>query len=162
MAILLDEEELHDRTRIYATDINEEVLRRRGGRDPAGPDAGVHAELRPGGWQGAFSEYYLASYDGAQFDRRCVENVVFAQHNLVSDRSFNEFHVIVCRNVMIYFDRALQDRVLSCSTTAWRCSASSASGQRRRCGTPRTPTLRGARRVESSYRKLAMTLRARS
>ncbi len=59
----------------------------------------------------AFSEYYLAKYDGAQFQRSLVENVVFAQHNLVSDRSFNEFNVIVCRNVMIYFDRALQERV---------------------------------------------------
>ena len=59
----------------------------------------------------AFSEYYLAKYDGAQFQRSLIENVVFAQHNLVSDRSFNEFHAIVCRNVMIYFDRILQDRV---------------------------------------------------
>jgi chemotaxis protein methyltransferase CheR len=59
----------------------------------------------------AFSEYYLADYDGAVFDRRLTENTVFAQHNLVSDRAFNEFHVIVCRNVMIYFDRTLQERV---------------------------------------------------
>ena len=59
----------------------------------------------------AFSEYYLAKYDGAQFQRSLTENVVFAQHNLVSDRSFNEFNVIVCRNVMIYFDRTLQNRV---------------------------------------------------
>jgi chemotaxis protein methyltransferase CheR len=59
----------------------------------------------------AFSEYYLANYDGAVFDRRLVENAVFAQHNLVSDRGFNEFHAIVCRNVMIYFDRSLQGRV---------------------------------------------------
>ncbi|HEY8630634.1 MAG TPA: CheR family methyltransferase, partial [Gaiellaceae bacterium] len=56
-------------------------------------------------------EYYLAKYDAAQFQRSLIENVVFAQHNLVSDRSFNEFNVIICRNVMIYFDRALQDRV---------------------------------------------------
>jgi chemotaxis protein methyltransferase CheR len=60
----------------------------------------------------AFSEYYSAAYDGAQFDRSLVRNVVFAQHNLVSDRSFNEFHAIVCRNVMIYFDRSLQEKVL--------------------------------------------------
>jgi chemotaxis protein methyltransferase CheR len=63
------------------------------------------------GGKRAFSEYYLAKYDGAQFQRSLIENVVFAQHNLVSDRSFNEFNVIICRNVMIYFDRALQDRV---------------------------------------------------
>ena len=66
--------------------------------------------IRAGGTR-AFSEYYLAKYDGAQFQRSLIENVVFAQHNLVSDHSFNEFNVIICRNVMIYFDRALQDRV---------------------------------------------------
>ena len=66
--------------------------------------------LRAGGTS-AFSEYYLAAYDGAQFQRSLMDNVVFAQHNLASDRSFNEFHAIVCRNVMIYFDRSLQDRV---------------------------------------------------
>ena len=60
----------------------------------------------------AFSEYSLASYDGAVFDKRLVQHAVFAQHNLVSDKVFNEFQVIVCRNVMIYFDRALQERVL--------------------------------------------------
>jgi chemotaxis protein methyltransferase CheR len=59
----------------------------------------------------AFSEYYVAAYDAARFDRSLCDNIVFAQHNLVSDRSFNEFHVIVCRNVMIYFDTALQNRV---------------------------------------------------
>ena len=66
--------------------------------------------IKAGGTR-AFSEYYLAKYDGAQFQRSLIENVVFAQHNLVSDRSFNEFNVIICRNVMIYFDRTLQDRV---------------------------------------------------
>ena len=66
--------------------------------------------IKAGGTQ-AFSEYYLAKYGGAQFQRSLTENVVFAQHNLVSDRSFNEFNVIICRNVMIYFDRTLQDRV---------------------------------------------------
>jgi len=63
------------------------------------------------GGKRAFSEYYMAKYDGAQFQRSLIENVVFAQHNLVSDHSFNEFNVIICRNVMIYFDRALQTRV---------------------------------------------------
>jgi chemotaxis protein methyltransferase CheR len=63
------------------------------------------------GGQRAFSEYYAAAYDGARFRRDLMENVVFAQHNLVSDRSFNEFHAIVCRNVMIYFDKVLQEHV---------------------------------------------------
>ena len=71
----------------------------------------VHRELHPRRRHAVVLEYYTAKYDGALFDRSLGENVVFAQHNLVSDRSFNEFNVILCRNVMIYFDRALRDRV---------------------------------------------------
>jgi chemotaxis protein methyltransferase CheR len=112
LAIVLDEEGVLDRTRIYATDINEAVLERaRLGVFPLDKmQEYTHNYLEAGGSR-AFSEYYLADYDGAVFDRRLVENAVFAQHNLVSDRAFNEFHVIVCRNVMIYFDRPLQERV---------------------------------------------------
>ena len=112
LAILLHEQELYDRTRIYATDINESVLdRARSGVFPLDKMREYTENYIKAGGQRAFSEYYLAKYDGAQFQRSLVENVVFAQHNLVSDRSFNEFNVIVCRNVMIYFDRALQDKV---------------------------------------------------
>jgi chemotaxis protein methyltransferase CheR len=112
LAILLREEGLYDRARIYATDINESVLdRARSGVFPLDKMREYTQNYIKAGGQRAFSEYYLAKYDGAQFQRSLVENVVFAQHNLVSDRSFNEFNVIVCRNVMIYFDRALQDRV---------------------------------------------------
>jgi chemotaxis protein methyltransferase CheR len=112
LAILLQEQEVYDRTRIYATDINESVLdRARLGVFPLDKMREYTQNYIKSGGQRAFSEYYLAKYDGAQFQRSLVENVVFAQHNLVSDRSFNEFNVIVCRNVMIYFDRALQDKV---------------------------------------------------
>jgi chemotaxis protein methyltransferase CheR len=112
LAILLVEEGIYDRTRIYATDINESVLdRARAGVFPLDKMREYTQNYIKAGGQRAFSEYYLAKYDGAQFQRSLVENVVFAQHNLVSDRSFNEFNVIVCRNVMIYFDRALQDKV---------------------------------------------------
>src|SRR5207249_2287811 len=112
LAILLQEEGVYDRARIYATDINESVLdRARAGVFPLDKMREYTQNYIKGGGTRAFSEYYLAKYDGAQFQRSLVENVVFAQHNLVSDRSFNEFNVIVCRNVMIYFDRALQDRV---------------------------------------------------
>ena len=112
LAILLQEEELYARTRIYATDINESVLdRARAGVFPLDKMREYTQNYIKSGGKRAFSEYYLAKYDGAQFQRSLVENVVFAQHNLVSDRSFNEFNVILCRNVMIYFDRALQDRV---------------------------------------------------
>jgi chemotaxis protein methyltransferase CheR len=114
LAIVLDEQELLARTRIYATDINEEVLRRaRDGVIRLDKMQEYTQNYVQAGGTRAFSEYYLASYDDAQIERRLLENVVFAQHNLVSDRSFNEFQLIVCRNVMIYFDRALQDRVLT-------------------------------------------------
>jgi chemotaxis protein methyltransferase CheR len=112
LAILLEEEGLYERTRIYATDINESVLERaRAGAFPLDKmQEYTQNYIRAGGTR-AFSEYYVAAYDDAQFRRTLIENVVFAQHNLVSDRSFNEFHVILCRNVMIYFDKKLQDHV---------------------------------------------------
>jgi chemotaxis protein methyltransferase CheR len=67
--------------------------------------------LRAGGTE-AFSSYYAAAGDSARFDPALVEGIVFAQHNLVTDGSFNEFHLIVCRNVLIYFGADLQDDVL--------------------------------------------------
>src|ERR671930_321309 len=112
LAILLQEEGVYERTRIYATDINESVLdRARAGVFPLDKMREYTQNYQRAGGKRAFSEYYLAAYDGAQFQRSLIENVVFAQHNLVSDRSFNEFNLIICRNVMIYFDRTLQDRV---------------------------------------------------
>src|SRR5207237_10057033 len=112
LAILLHEEGLYERARIYATDINESVLERaRAGVFPLDKMQEYTQNYIRAGGERAFSEYYLAAYDGAQFQRSLVENVVFAQHNLVSDRSFNEFNVIVCRNVMLSFDRTLQQRV---------------------------------------------------
>jgi chemotaxis protein methyltransferase CheR len=112
LAILLSESDLYERARIYATDINETVLERaRTGVFPLDKMREYTQNYIKAGGRRAFSEYYLAAYDGAQFQRSLLENVVFAQHNLVSDRSFNEFNVIVCRNVMIYFDRALQNHV---------------------------------------------------
>jgi chemotaxis protein methyltransferase CheR len=112
LAILLQEENVYERTRIYATDINESVLdRARAGVFSLEKMQEYTQNYIKGGGARAFSEYYVAAYDGAQFQRSLIENVVFAQHNLVSDRSFNEFHVIVCRNVMIYFDKKLQDHV---------------------------------------------------
>ena len=61
--------------------------------------------LRSGGKR-SFSEYYTAKYDGALFAQELTRNIVFSQHNLVTDRSFSEFNVIFCRNVLIYFDDA--------------------------------------------------------
>jgi chemotaxis protein methyltransferase CheR len=112
MAILLQEEGLLDRARIYATDINEAVLRTaKAGIFPLEKmQEYTQNYLRAGGTR-SFSEYYTAAYEGALFSPSLTANVVFAQHNLVTDRSFSEFNVILCRNVMIYFDRPLQNRV---------------------------------------------------
>jgi chemotaxis protein methyltransferase CheR len=112
LSILLHEEAVYDRARIYATDINESVLERaKAGVFPLDKMKDYTQNYFRAGGKRAFSEYYVAAYDGAQFQRSLIENVVFAQHNLVSDGPFNEFQVIVCRNVMIYFDRSLQGRV---------------------------------------------------
>ena len=112
LAILLEEESLYDRSRIYATDINEEVLERaRLGVFPLSKMQEYTRNYIGSGGKRSFSDYYVSAYDGAAFDRSLMRNVVFAQHNLAADRSFNEFHAIVCRNVMIYFERSLQQRV---------------------------------------------------
>jgi chemotaxis protein methyltransferase CheR len=112
LAILLAEEGLAERTRIYATDINEAVLEqaRRGVFPLEKMQEYTQNYIRAGG-ERAFSEYYVARYDAAQFARSLSESVVFAQHNLATDSAFNEFHVVCCRNVMIYFDKPLQEHV---------------------------------------------------
>ncbi|WP_370584678.1 CheR family methyltransferase [Oculatella sp. LEGE 06141] len=112
MAILLQEEGLYQRCRIYATDMNERVLQE--------AKSGIFSlklmqeytqlYLKAGGKR-SFSEYYTAAYDNAIFRSSLRENVVFSQHNLATDGSFNEFNVILCRNVLIYFNRSLQRRV---------------------------------------------------
>jgi chemotaxis protein methyltransferase CheR len=112
MAILLEEEGLYDRARIYATDINEVVLSRaREGIYPLDRMQEYTQNYLKAGGTRSFSEYYTAKYDSALFSPALRRNVVFSQHNLVTDRSFAEFNVILCRNVMIYFDRELQERV---------------------------------------------------
>jgi chemotaxis protein methyltransferase CheR len=112
-AILLHEAGLYDRCRIYATDINEAVLRKaRNGIFPLTAMKAYTANYIQSGGTRAFSEYYTAEYDSAIFRPWLKQNLVFAQHNLAMDTSFNELHVIVCRNVMIYFNRTLQARVV--------------------------------------------------
>ncbi len=114
MAILLREEGLYDRARIYATDINEVVLQRaKAGIFPLERMQEYTDNYMKAGGTKSFSEYYTAKYGGALFDQSLTKNVVFAQHNLVTDRSFSEFNVILCRNVLIYFDKALQSKVHS-------------------------------------------------
>jgi chemotaxis protein methyltransferase CheR len=112
MAILLQEEGLYDRCRIYATDINETVLQRaKEGIFPIATMQENTSNYIAAGGKGTFSQYYTARYDYSIFRPSLRENVVFAQHNLVTDASFNHFNVIFCRNVLIYFNNALQDRV---------------------------------------------------
>ncbi|HSP15855.1 MAG TPA: protein-glutamate O-methyltransferase CheR [Thermoanaerobaculia bacterium] len=112
MAMLLQEEGLYDRCRIYATDINEAVLQKaKAGIFPISSMQENTANYLVAGGTGTFSGYYTARYDHAIFRPSLRENVVFAQHNLVTDSSFNHFNVIFCRNVLIYFNNVLQDRV---------------------------------------------------
>ena len=112
MAILLQEEGLYDRCRIYATDINEAVLQKaKSGIFPIQTMQENTSNYMAAGGSGTFSDYYTARYDYTIFRPSLRENVVFAQHNLVTDASFNHFNVIFCRNVLIYFNNALQDRV---------------------------------------------------
>jgi chemotaxis protein methyltransferase CheR len=112
LSILLQEEGIYDRCRIYATDINDAVLKK--AKEGIYPidlmQTYTNNYIKAGGIQ-AFSDYYTAAYDRVILKSSLRENVVFAQHNLASDSSFNEFQVILCRNVMIYFNSQLQAHV---------------------------------------------------
>jgi chemotaxis protein methyltransferase CheR len=111
LAILLEEEGLYDRALIYATDINEVTLRQaRDGIYPAELMQKYTQNYVQAGGQRSFSEYYTARYEFAILRPALQRNIVFSQHNLVSDAPFNEFNVILCRNVMIYFNQTLQER----------------------------------------------------
>ncbi|ARK31263.1 CheR family methyltransferase [Halalkalibacter krulwichiae] len=112
MAVLLHEEGLYEKSRIYATDINEKILEKaKLGQYPIERMETYTKNYYNAGGARSFSEYYSANHEQVMFHSFLKENIVFAHHNLVSDHSFNEFHVIVCRNVMIYFNRNLQERV---------------------------------------------------
>lgn len=113
LAILLKEEGLYDRTRIYATDFSDTVLEK--------AEKGIYPKelikkstrnYQASNGKGSFGDYYYAEYESAIFDRSLRENIVFANHNIVTDGVFGEMHLILCRNVLIYFDTDLQNRVL--------------------------------------------------
>jgi chemotaxis protein methyltransferase CheR len=111
MAILLKEEGLLERSKLYATDINSHVLAKaKQGIFPLKNMQEYTRNYRSSGGQEEFSQYYTAKYDHVLFDASLKKNMVFALHNLASDGSFNEFNLIICRNVLIYFDRTLQQR----------------------------------------------------
>lgn len=112
-SILFREEGLEDRTLFYATDINQEALR--------AAEAGIFdlgrlqlftENHRKSGGKSSLSDYYQAAYGRAVFDKTLRRNVVFSDHSLVTDASFSEMHYVSCRNVLIYFDKILQDRAI--------------------------------------------------
>ncbi len=113
LAILLQEEGLLQRSMIYATDINAGALQK--------AEAGIYEiERIPGftenhrrsGARSSLSDYYTAAYGRAVFDKALKKHFVFSDHSLATDSVFAEVHLVSCRNVLIYFDRALQDRAL--------------------------------------------------
>lgn len=112
MAILLKEEGLYEKSRLYATDMNESILQKAKSRIVPLKEMqdNTNNYLSAGGTR-SFSDYYISQYDNAIFKSSLQNNIVWAQHNLVTDSSFNEFHVILCRNVMIYFNHSLQNHV---------------------------------------------------
>ena len=112
LAILLQEERLYSKCRIYATDISQAVLRKaREGIFPLAAMRDYTANYHSAGGTHEFSDYYTAQYDNVIFSSALKSNIVFSEHNLATDGSFNEFQVILCRNVMIYFNKDLQARV---------------------------------------------------
>ncbi|MNB67396.1 Chemotaxis protein methyltransferase Cher2 [compost metagenome] len=112
MAILLHEEGLYDKARIYATDMNNRSLQqaKEGVYEISKMKTYTKNYLEAGG-KHAFSEYYTAKYNSVIFQPFLRKNMIFAEHNLATDTSFNEFNVIFCRNVMIYFNDELRDHV---------------------------------------------------
>lgn len=113
LCILLYEAGLLHRTRIYATDINASYLEKaRTGVLPMAHMREYTLNYHQSGCTGDFSDYYTALYDHVLIHKEIRDRVVFLQHNLVTDRSFNEFQLILCRNVMIYFNKQLQNKVL--------------------------------------------------
>lgn len=112
MAILLYEEGIYEKSKIYATDINTDVLKAaKSGVFPLDNMRKYTNNYIKSGGKKAFSDYYHSENNKVKFHSFLSKNVVFAKHNLVTDGSFNEFNVILCRNVLIYFSKPLQETV---------------------------------------------------
>lgn len=112
MAILLEEEGLYERAMLYATDIDKNVLASaKKGIYPIHAFKQYAENYRRAGGRHSLSDYATARYDSVIMEQRLKRNIVFADHDLATDQVFGEMHVILCRNVLIYFDRSLQQRV---------------------------------------------------
>lgn len=113
LAIMLREEGLLERSRIYATDINAKALdKARQGIFSLASIKGHTVNYQQAGGKLAFSDYYTAAYNAAIFDKSLRESITFADHSLATDSVFSETQFVLCRNVLIYFNRKLQDRAL--------------------------------------------------
>ena len=113
MAILLKEEGLYERSRIYATDFSQGVIEKaKDGIYSIGNMKEYTQNYKKAGGLSSFADYYTARYDYAIMENSLKENIVFADHNLATDGVFGEMNIIFCRNVLIYFTRELQDRVM--------------------------------------------------
>ena len=113
LAILLKEEGLYDKATIFATDFNDTALEK--AREGIYSLENIQQSTKnygKAGGTGAFSDYYQARYGSAAIDNALKKNITFANHNLVTDGVFSETHLVLCRNVLIYFDKELQNRVL--------------------------------------------------
>lgn len=112
MAILLDEEGLLDKARIYATDISQKSLETgKAGIYPLEKIKEYTDNYHAAGGTKEFSTYYFAGHGAVMMSKKLMNGILWAHHNLVTDASFNEFDLILCRNVMIYFNTRLQERV---------------------------------------------------
>jgi chemotaxis protein methyltransferase CheR len=112
MCIMLEEEGLLNRTQIYATDINPaNLIKAKQGIIPLSLMKGYTQNYLSSGGKNDFSSYYTARYDNAVIDKSLTRNIIFSRHNLVTESSFNEFQLIICRNVLIYFNKSLQEKV---------------------------------------------------
>jgi chemotaxis protein methyltransferase CheR len=113
LAILLREEDLLARTLIYATDINAQALQKaEAGVYDVDRIAGFTENHRKSGARSSLSEYYTAAYGRAVFDKALRQHIVFSDHSLATDSVFAEVQLVSCRNVLIYFNRELQDRAV--------------------------------------------------
>jgi len=113
LAIVLKEEGVYDRATIYATDFNDEALEQaRQGVYPIATLQEATRNYQETGGKASFSQYYHARYDAAAMDQSLKKRIVFSSHNLASDSAFGEMHLVLCRNVLIYFNRELQNRAL--------------------------------------------------